>query len=186
MALGVLLCVAVVSCLTLCWGEPVDQMDCFNVQWDSMSADSSGSMPLGNGDVGLNVWVEPGALCFYISKTDAWSDNGRLLKLGRVRITLDPNPFVDGGPFRQSLTLRKGAVEISAGPEGKTISPRVWVDANRPVVMVEINLAHRAPGDQGPRDVQRIRHGGVAGAGDGASGHGAAGAGEPGGLVPPQ
>ncbi len=139
MALGVLLCVAVVSCLTLCWGEPVDQMDCFNVQWDSMSADSSGSMPLGNGDVGLNVWVEPGALCFYISKTDAWSDNGRLLKLGRVRITLDPNPFVDGGPFRQSLTLRKGAVEISAGPEGKTISPRVWVDANRPVVMVEIS-----------------------------------------------
>jgi hypothetical protein len=112
-------------------------MDSFNVQWDSMSADSSGSMPLGNGDVGLNVWVEPGALCFYIGKTDAWSDNGRLLKLGRVRMALNPHPFVNGVPFRQSLILRKGAVEISAGPAGNTIFLRVWVDANRPVVLVE-------------------------------------------------
>ncbi len=31
------------------------------------------SMPLGNGDIGLNVWVDPGGdLLFYISKTDAW------------------------------------------------------------------------------------------------------------------
>jgi len=32
-------------------------------------------MPLGNGDIGLNVWTEPGGdLLFYISKTDAWGD----------------------------------------------------------------------------------------------------------------
>jgi len=30
----------------------------YMVSWDSPSEDSWGSMPLGNGDIGLNVWVE--------------------------------------------------------------------------------------------------------------------------------
>jgi hypothetical protein len=38
------------------------------VVWDTPSRDSSGSMPLGNGDIGLNVWVEEeGDLLFYLS-----------------------------------------------------------------------------------------------------------------------
>ena len=42
----------------------------------------------------MNVWAEAdGDLLLLLSKTDAWSDNGRLLKLGRVRISMDPNPF---------------------------------------------------------------------------------------------
>ncbi|MEN6603290.1 MAG: DUF5703 domain-containing protein, partial [Bryobacteraceae bacterium] len=46
----------------------------YDVTWDSPSRDSSGSMPLGNGDIGLNLWVEEGGdLLFYISKTDALS-----------------------------------------------------------------------------------------------------------------
>ena len=76
--------------------------DAYNVVWDSPSKDSSGSMPIGNGDVGLNVWVEEsGDLVFYIGKTDAWSETVRLLKLGRVRVRLSPNPFVSGQPFLQ-------------------------------------------------------------------------------------
>ena len=66
----------------------------YNVVWTTPSRDSSGSMPIGNGDIGLNVWVEQdGDLRFYIAKTDAWSENVRLLKLGGVRIRLSPNPF---------------------------------------------------------------------------------------------
>lgn len=39
----------------------------YNVVWDSPSRDSSGSMPLGNGDIGANVWVEEnGDLVFYV------------------------------------------------------------------------------------------------------------------------
>ena len=75
-----------------------------DLTWTTPSGDSHGSMPLGNGDIGLNVWVEKsGDLLFYISKTDAWSDNvggnKGLLKLGRVRVRLDPNPFAEGQPF---------------------------------------------------------------------------------------
>jgi len=59
-------------------------------------------MPVGNGDFGLNVWVQPdGDLRLLLGKTDAWDENSINLKLGRLRIALEPNPFVNGGTFRQ-------------------------------------------------------------------------------------
>jgi hypothetical protein len=47
-----------------------------NVTWDTPREDSLGSMPLGNGDVGANVWAtDDGAIHLYLSKTDAWYVN---------------------------------------------------------------------------------------------------------------
>jgi len=74
--------------------------DACNVVWDSPSNDASGSMPLGNGDIGLNVWAEKsGDILFLIGKTDAFDENASLLKLGRVRIKLTPNPFIEDTSF---------------------------------------------------------------------------------------
>ena len=116
----------------------VQPLDSCNVIWDSPSQDHNGSMPIGNGDIGMNVWVEPGGdLLLLISKTDAWSENCRLLKLGRLRIKLSPNPFVDASSFRQVLDLGQGEILISGGRGGKAVSLRVWVDAQRPVIRVE-------------------------------------------------
>ena len=113
-------------------------MDRYNVVWRTPSADSSGSMPLGNGDLGTNLWVEEtGNLLFYIGKTDAWSENGRLLKLGRVRIRFSPNPFVKGAPFSQTLNLSRGEIDIRVGAGPSGITSRVWVDANDPVIHIE-------------------------------------------------
>ena len=68
-------------------------VDAFNVVWDSPSANHHGSMPLGNGDIALNAWMtQDGDLQFYISKTDAWDDNARLVKVGKVRVHFEPNP----------------------------------------------------------------------------------------------
>ena len=119
---------------------PLELLDANNVAWDTPGVDSRDSMPLGNGDIGLNVWVEKdGDLLFYISKSDAWGDNVSgnkgLLKLGRVRVTFTPNPFAAGNAFRQTLVLRDGAIEIQAG----AATARVWVDANRPIVRVEVS-----------------------------------------------
>ena len=111
----------------------LDLLDEYNVTWQTPSKDSSGSMPLGNGDIGINAWVEPsGDLLFYISKTDAWDENGRLCKVGRVRVKFDP-PLAVTDSFRQELKLRDGVIEI-AGP-GLLMS--LWVDANQPVVRLE-------------------------------------------------
>jgi alpha-L-fucosidase 2 len=119
-----------------------------DVTWDTPSKDSLGSMPIGNGDVGLNVWVEEGGdLLFYLAKTDAWSENARLLKLGRVRVKLSPNPLVKGQPFRQRLRLGSGEILIEAGQGPEAVSLRVWVDANHPVAHVDVE-------SKSPVDVQ--------------------------------
>lgn len=99
-------------------------------------------MPLGNGDIGLNVWVEPGGdLVFYISKTDAWGDQvepgmdgwmkqgGILSKVGRVRVKTGGIR----GSFRQELRLKEGEIVVQEGD----VRYRVWVDANLPVIRVE-------------------------------------------------
>jgi len=113
-------------------------VDQYNVVWNSPSTDAAGSMPIGNGDIGLNVWVErEGDLLFYISKTDAWNENARLLKLGRVRIKLSPNPFRAGLLFRQTLHLRTGEITIRAGAGEEEVNVTIWVDANQAVVRVE-------------------------------------------------
>ena len=118
--------------------EALADLDRLNVVWDSPSKNSSGSMPIGNGDIGLNVWVEEnGDLLLLISKTDAWDENSRLLKVGRVRIALTPSPFVKGQPFRQELKLREGMIEIQSTISNQTSKILVWVDANRPVIHVE-------------------------------------------------
>jgi hypothetical protein len=35
-----------------------EKLETCDVTWDTPSADSAGSMPLGNGDIGVNLWVE--------------------------------------------------------------------------------------------------------------------------------
>ena len=60
-----------------------------DVTWTNPGPTSSQSMPLGNGDIGLNVWAETnGAVDFYIGKSDSWGDSVQgsegLLKLGGV------------------------------------------------------------------------------------------------------
>ena len=67
-------------------------------------------MPFGNGDISLNVWTEEetGSVCFYIGKTDAWDETGRLLKIGKVRVKIDPNPFAEGPHVQPEAQLRRG------------------------------------------------------------------------------
>ena len=86
-----------------------------NIVWNTVGGSSHASMPLGNGDIGLNVWTESnGNICFYFSKTDAWGENGRLLKIGKVVINVSPNPFAGGKTFMQTLDIYNGKINIHA------------------------------------------------------------------------
>jgi hypothetical protein len=113
-----------------------------NVTWNSPGPTYAQSMPLGNGDIGLNVWVETnGAVNFYIGKTDAWGDNvpgdQGLMKVGGVRIAATPSPLTSGAPFSQILMLHEGQIQITEGSGNNSIVYVVWVDANNPVIHVE-------------------------------------------------
>ncbi|MCB0129104.1 MAG: hypothetical protein KDE58_42855, partial [Caldilineaceae bacterium] len=113
----------------------------YNITWKTPSQDASGSMPLGNGDIGLNAWIEAdGALRFYIGKTDSWGDNSRLLKVGRVRVTLDPPPPM--ATFAQTLHLEDGTMAVACGDgseETAKVTLRLWVDANAPVINLTVD-----------------------------------------------
>jgi len=105
----------------------------YDVVWNSPSKDQGGSMPLGNGSTGLNAWIEPnGDLLFYISRTDSWGGKGDLLKLGRVRVLLDPAPSTED--FLQTLRLEDGTLKARCGET----ELRLWVDANHSVIHAEI------------------------------------------------
>lgn len=130
------------GCRSLDGASAPQELDSYNVVWQSPSADSAGSMPIGNGTLGANTWVEKnGDLVLLLSRTDAWSENERLLKLGEVRVALSPNPLARGGSMRQELMLRDGKIEIALVPpqgdhESSSVTLQVWVDSSEPVVHV--------------------------------------------------
>jgi hypothetical protein len=94
-------------------------------------------MPCGGGDIGLNVWAENGDILFYISRSGTFDENNTLLKLGRVRLRLTPNPF--NGEFSQELKLEEGYVYVK-GKNGEVMSTiRIWVDVFNPVINVDVS-----------------------------------------------
>jgi len=138
---GLLVAAAVCVCHVSPAGaaETAHRMDPYNVVWQTPSKDASGSMPLGNGRTGLNAWVEEsGDLLFYLSRIDSWGDNGRLLKVGRVRIRLDPAPPTAPPGFRQTLSLKDATMVVRYG-EGEAVELRLWADADHPVIHVAID-----------------------------------------------
>ncbi len=113
--------------------------DPYCLAWDSLGSSSLDSMPIGNGDIGLNVWTEQnGDLVFYVSKTDAWSENGRLLKLGKVRVSLSPNPFGDKDVFTQTLSVKRGMITVTSGGDENAAKLIIWVDAMNPAINIEV------------------------------------------------
>lgn len=117
--------------LLVCFTEHASESD---YCWTSPSKNSSESMPCGGCDLGMNVWVENGDILFYVAQSGAFDENNTLLKQGRFRIRLSPNPIFNAGDFRQTLKLSEGSVEISA--DGVKIE--LWVDVSKPVIHVDI------------------------------------------------
>ena len=115
------------------------QLASYNPVWTSQSKNSGESMPCGGGDIGLNVWVEKGDVLFYVSRSGTFDENNTLLKQGRVRIKLSPNPFDDAESFRQELILKDGYVRINGKKGDLSSEIKIWVDVFNPVVNVEVN-----------------------------------------------
>ena len=108
----------------------------YNVVWNAPSKDASGQMPLGNGDIAAGVYaIEDGDLYLLLAKNDALTHRGDIFKTGRVRVSLRPNPFIKGKPFRQTLDLSTGSILIEF--DGGSV--RVWADANRPVYHIQVH-----------------------------------------------
>lgn len=116
----------------------------YNVVWETTSSNASESMPCGGGDIGTNVWVEKGDVLIYLSRSGTFDELNGMPKLGRLRLTLSPNPFAEKPrSFRQELNLSKGSVELHAVcRDGNEVDVVVWVDVNLPVVHVDLTTSH--------------------------------------------
>lgn len=135
---GIALIRALMSMLTLLMTQIVIATDYVpkDYVWTSQSENSAGSMPCGGCDVGMNVWVENSDVLFYASKSGMFDENNTLLKAGRWRLRLTPDPFsgTDCG-FKQTLRLADGAIYIIGGG----VEVRLWADVFTSVVFVELN-----------------------------------------------
>lgn len=118
--------------------EPTGFVQGNDITWNSPGTNENDSMPIGNGDIAANVWTEQnGDLVILMAKNDAWTEWGKLVKPGRVRVKLSPNPFAGSADFTQTLHLEDGRVEVRSG--GNTL--QIWVDARNPAIHVEGQLA---------------------------------------------
>jgi len=87
----------------------------YNVVWNTPSKDALESMPLsGRLGAGANVWVQDGSVWLYLAHNSAYDEQGRLLKLGCVRITPKETKLGEKG-FRQELDLATGTITIQQG-----------------------------------------------------------------------
>jgi len=109
-----------------------------DVEWTSPSENAAGSMPMGNGEFGANVWVEAGSgdLMLLLSRTDAISEASRFLKLGRLRVTMTPRAFAADAPFRQRLNLEAGRIEIDMGRLGDRTHLQVYFHPDADVMFI--------------------------------------------------
>ena len=106
--------------------------------WTTPSSGVAGSMPLGNGKLGINVWADStDTVWLLLSHVDALDENTNLDKLGRiaVRATSVTGASNTGAPqsFWQEMHLPNATVHIDM-PSG--VSFDVWVDATTDAVRV--------------------------------------------------
>jgi hypothetical protein len=63
-------------------------------------------MPCGGGDIGMNVWVENGELLIYVARSGSFNEDNALMKAGRIRVKLFPNPLMEK-LLNRNCTCRK-------------------------------------------------------------------------------
>jgi len=123
----------------LSWHQYESLLSAHDVIWNQPGHGAVDSMPLGNGDIGLNLWTEEnGSLDFYLSKSDAWSEepNGALglMKYGGVRVCISGKRSWNPKSFQQKLHLAQAEIEVN----DEEVHVVVWVEAEHPVVHVSV------------------------------------------------
>jgi hypothetical protein len=114
----------------------------YNIAWATQSQNSSESMPCGGGDIGMNVWVENGELLIYVARSGSFNEDNALMKAGRIRIKLFPNPF-NGKIFKQELHLQEGYVTVEGENNGVKAIVKIWADVFNPVAHFDVNASKK-------------------------------------------
>lgn len=93
------------------------------------------SVPIGNGEIGANVWIEEDGLHLLLSRVDSFSEQYRLLKTGHLHIRMSPNPF--GCSTETTLRLWDACLTIR---EKNGAAVTLFSDANYPAYSVSFEF----------------------------------------------
>ena len=115
-----------------------DGIDPLKLSWPGPGRGEIDSLPTGNGDIGLNAWTDKnGDILLYVGKTDAWGEHGRLLKVGKVRVKVDPPFFTSGAKLTEEIDLETSTIRFSSTRDGRHVTLSLWVDANNQIIHIE-------------------------------------------------
>lgn len=117
-------------------GQALDYLKNYNVEWNTPSEDAWNSMPLsGKYGTGANVWVQDGALWMYLAHNYAYDEEGRLLKLGALKLTPLNNVLADMASFSQKLDISTGCINIKAlSKGGDSFNAKLWFTGENLVI----------------------------------------------------
>lgn len=104
----------------------------YNFKYTGLMKSAMQSIPLGNGDLGANVWADENAVCLLLSKTDAFSRLHRLLKTGYLKLHFPKGVLNDSLSFH--LVLNEGILKI----ENENIRIQIYADAFHPVYKLAV------------------------------------------------
>jgi len=102
-----------------------------NIVWNEVSQDESASFPFGNGVVAGNVWAEKDGMYIYLTRNDCFSELGRLLKAGKLKLSIDGCQWDDN--CIQKLDLINGIIQIS----NSKLIINVFADSELPIIWIK-------------------------------------------------
>ena len=117
------------------------QLADYDPAWTGLGESDRSSIPIGNGEVCANVWVESDGIHMYASRSDAISELDRTLKLGEFILSFAPNPFADSD-VRQHLSLRDGCINVRATHGDRQLVVSVFVDADSHAILFRTTSSH--------------------------------------------
>ena len=114
-------------------------VDLYDPMFIGAGGSDRASIPLGNGEVCANVWVEEDGVHIYLARSDALTELDRTVKLGEFVVSLDPNPFLRPEVVTQRLRLRKGTLEITAMLDDAPLRISVFIDVKSDAAFVRLH-----------------------------------------------
>eukprot|EP01048_Picozoa_sp_COSAG05_P000869 COSAG05_NODE_27_length_29281_cov_199.946919_11_plen_602_part_00 len=105
------------------------------------------NMPIGTGRMTALVWgdgthVNTSGVGLLLARDDAYTELNQLVKLGRLRVQLQPDPFFNASTYNQTLDLETGEVLITvtskAGDHTASLRVAPSVDPGVDAVTVEL------------------------------------------------
>ena len=105
----------------------------YDFRYKGLMKDAMQSIPIGNGDLGSNVWADENAVSVLLSKTDAFSRLHRLLKIGYIRLKFPKGVLNENLDFH--LVLNEGILKI----QNENIRIQIYADAYKPVYKIDVD-----------------------------------------------